>query len=43
LALTGRSARRRRDRDTFVGYHRDLRRLPRLRALLDFMIDRLAN
>ena len=30
-------------RDTFVGYHRDLRRLARLRALLDLTIERLAN
>jgi DNA-binding transcriptional LysR family regulator len=30
-------------RDTFVGYHRDLRRLARLRALLDLVIDRLAG
>jgi len=30
-------------RDTFVGYHRDLKRLARLRALLDLLIDRLAN
>ena len=30
-------------RDTWVGYHRDLRRLARLRALLDLIIDRLAN
>jgi DNA-binding transcriptional LysR family regulator len=30
-------------RDTFVGYHRDLRRLARLRALLDFLIERLAG
>ncbi len=30
-------------RDTYVGYHRDLRRMPRLRALLDFVIDRLAS
>jgi DNA-binding transcriptional LysR family regulator len=30
-------------RDTFVGYHRDLRRLSRLRALLDLIVDRLAN
>jgi len=30
-------------RDTHVGYHRDLRRLTRLRALLDLLIDRLAN
>ena len=30
-------------RDTWIGYHRDLRRLPRLRALLDLVIKRLAN
>lgn len=30
-------------RDTFVGYHRDLRRLARLRALLDLVIERLAS
>jgi len=30
-------------RDTFVGYHRDLRRLARLRALLDLVIERLAD
>jgi DNA-binding transcriptional LysR family regulator len=30
-------------RDTFVGYHRDLKRLGRLRALLDLVIERLAN
>jgi DNA-binding transcriptional LysR family regulator len=30
-------------RDTFLGYHRDLRRLSRLRALLDLLIDHLAN
>lgn len=30
-------------RDTFVGYHRDLRRLARLRALLDLVIERLAG
>jgi DNA-binding transcriptional LysR family regulator len=30
-------------RDTFVGYHRDLRRLPRLRAMLDVVIERLAG
>lgn len=30
-------------RDTYVGYHRDLRRLSRLRALLDLVIERLAN
>jgi len=30
-------------RDTWVGYHRDLRRLARLRALLDLVIEKLAN
>jgi DNA-binding transcriptional LysR family regulator len=30
-------------RDTFVGYHRDLKRLARLRALLDLVIERLGN
>jgi len=30
-------------RDTFVGYHRDLRRLSRLRALLDLIIGHLAD
>ena len=30
-------------RDTWVGYHRDLKRLARLRALLDLMITRLAT
>jgi len=30
-------------RDTFVGYHRDLRRLNRMRELLGLIIDRLAN
>lgn len=30
-------------RDTWVGYHRDLKRLARLRALLDLVIARLAN
>ncbi len=30
-----------RGRDTFVGYHRDLRRLTRLRALLDLVIERV--
>lgn len=30
-------------RATYLGYHRDLRRLPRLRALLDLVIERLAN
>jgi DNA-binding transcriptional LysR family regulator len=29
--------------DTFVGYHQDLRRLSRLRALLELVIERLAN
>jgi DNA-binding transcriptional LysR family regulator len=29
-------------RDTYLGYHRDLRRLARLRALLDLVIERLA-
>ncbi|OYU00619.1 MAG: LysR family transcriptional regulator [Burkholderiales bacterium PBB1] len=30
-------------RDTWIGYHRDLRRLARLRALLDLVFARLAN
>jgi len=30
-------------RDTYVGYHRDLRRLSRMRALLDMVIERLVN
>lgn len=30
-------------RDVWLGYHRDLRRVARLRALLDIMIDELAN
>lgn len=30
-------------RDTWIGYHRDLRRLARLRALLDVVIDTLAS
>jgi DNA-binding transcriptional LysR family regulator len=30
-------------RDTWVGYHRDLKRLARLRALLDLVIKRLAG
>lgn len=30
-------------RDTWIGYHRDLRRLARLRALLDLVIERLAG
>lgn len=29
-------------RDTYLGYHRDLRRLARLRALLDLIIERLS-
>ncbi|MBY0393758.1 MAG: substrate-binding domain-containing protein, partial [Novosphingobium sp.] len=29
-------------RDTWLGYHRDLRRLPRLRAMVDLLIERLA-
>ena len=29
-------------RDTWLGYYCDLRRLPRLRALVDFLIERLA-
>jgi DNA-binding transcriptional LysR family regulator len=29
-------------RDHWLGYHRDLRRLPRLRALVDLLIDRFA-
>jgi len=31
------------DRDTWVGYHRDLKRLARLRALLDLVIEWLVN
>lgn len=31
------------DRATYLGYHRDLKRLPRLRALLDLVVERLAN
>ncbi|HLZ78040.1 MAG TPA: LysR family transcriptional regulator [Sphingomonas sp.] len=31
------------ERATYLGYHRDLRRLPRLRALLDLVVERLAN
>jgi DNA-binding transcriptional LysR family regulator len=31
------------DRDTWVGYHRDMRRLARLRALLNLVIERLAD
>ncbi|HSX59902.1 MAG TPA: LysR family transcriptional regulator [Tahibacter sp.] len=30
-------------RDTWIGYHRDLRRLPRLRAMVEFLVERLAN
>lgn len=30
-------------RDTFVGYHRDLRRLTRLRALIDLVFERLGD
>jgi DNA-binding transcriptional LysR family regulator len=30
-------------RTTWVGYHRDLKRLARLRALLDLVLARLAN
>ena len=30
-------------RDTWVGYHRDMRHLARLRALLGLVIERLAN
>ncbi|MGQ9365086.1 LysR family transcriptional regulator [Azospirillum sp. ST 5-10] len=30
-------------RDTWIGYHRDLRRLPRLRALLDLVVERIAR
>jgi DNA-binding transcriptional LysR family regulator len=30
-------------RDTWVGYHRDLRRLPRLQALLTFAVDRVSG
>jgi DNA-binding transcriptional LysR family regulator len=30
-------------RDTWMGYHRDLRRLPRLRAFIDLVTERLAN
>ena len=29
-------------RDTWLGYHRDMKRQPRLRALLDLVIERLA-
>ena len=30
-------------RDTFVGYHRDLKRLARLRALLDLVVERVGH
>lgn len=30
-------------RDTFVGYHKDLKRLARMRALLDLVVEHLAN
>lgn len=30
-------------RDVWLGYHRDLRRLPRLRALVDLLIERLGD
>ncbi len=30
-------------RDTWIGYHRDLRRLARLRAMLELVIARLAE
>ena len=30
-------------RDVWLGFHRDLRRLPRLRALIDLMVARLGN
>jgi DNA-binding transcriptional LysR family regulator len=30
-------------RETYVGYHRDMRRLSRMRALLDLVIERLAS
>jgi DNA-binding transcriptional LysR family regulator len=30
-------------RDTYLGYHRDLKRLARLRALLDLVVEELAN
>ena len=30
-------------RDTYLGYHRDMRRLARLRAFLDLVVERLAN
>ena len=30
-------------RDVWLGYHRDLRRLPRLRALVDLLVERLGS
>ncbi len=30
-------------RDTWLGYHRDLRRLPRLRTMVEFLVKRLAG
>lgn len=30
-------------RDTWIGYHRDLKRLPRLRALLDLILERVTQ
>jgi len=30
-------------RHTYVGYHKDMRRLPRMRTLLDFVVGRLAS
>ncbi len=30
-------------RDTFVGYHRDMKRQRRMRALLELLVERLAN
>ena len=30
-------------RDTWLGYHRDMRRMPRLRALVDLVVERLAG
>ncbi|OCI91826.1 LysR family transcriptional regulator [Rhizobium sp. AC27/96] len=30
-------------RDTWIGYHRDMRRMPRLRALVDLVADRLGR
>jgi DNA-binding transcriptional LysR family regulator len=30
-------------RDTWLGYHRDMRRLARLRALVELVVERLAG